>query len=85
MNDVRCLDCGLPYSEFGLDNHVPRSQWLEIHPEENGVLCANCVVKRASRIPGCTLVHMIFEVQSQSLTSMLAKANQNHIRSGKRK
>lgn len=61
MNEpLRCLDCGLLYSDFGLDNHVPRAQWLAIHPDENGVLCANCVVKRMEKL-GATCVYMIAE------------------------
>lgn len=57
-----CLDCGLPYSEFPLDVSLPRSQWLEIHPAEHGLLCAACIVRRASKVPGCTVVHVILEI-----------------------
>lgn len=47
-----CLDCGLPYYEFGADTVLQRSQWLLIHPAEDGLLCANCIIQRASKIPG---------------------------------
>lgn len=60
--DAKCLDCGLPYADFPLDVVLPRSQWLEIHPDEHGLLCAACIVKRAANVPGCTVVHMILEI-----------------------
>lgn len=59
---LRCLDCALPYSEFPLDVNLPRSQWLLICPDDRGVLCAACIVKRAARVPGCTVVHMVLEM-----------------------
>lgn len=57
-----CLDCGLPYSEFPLDVVLPRAQWLEIHPDENGLICAQCIVKRAAKVRGVTCVHAILEI-----------------------
>jgi hypothetical protein len=57
-----CLDCGLPYTDFPLDVVLPRAQWLAIHPQEHGVLCAACIVKRAARVHNCTVVHAILEV-----------------------
>ena len=54
---VRCLDCGLPYRELGLDLVLPDEQWLMIHPEgEGGILCANCMMKRAEKLKGATVV-----------------------------
>ncbi len=48
---VNCEDCGLPYREFGLDAILSDEQWGEIHPEgSEGVLCANCIMKRASLV-----------------------------------
>ena len=64
-----CLDCGLPYSEFQLDVILPRPQWLEIHPAENGLLCASCIVRRASRVPGCTAVYAILEIAPHTRTT----------------
>jgi hypothetical protein len=52
-NDVKCRDCGLPYSDFGVDLVLPDQQWKEIFPEEGGVLCANCISKRVGK-SGCT-------------------------------
>ena len=61
-NSLRCLDCGLLYRDFPLDVNLPRGQWLEIHPGEDGVLCAQCIVQRASKIPGATVAHMVIEI-----------------------
>jgi hypothetical protein len=62
---VKCLDCGLPYDQFGLDTHLSRWQWLMIHPDEGGVLCANCIITRAGRIRGAVLVHLVIEIAPQ--------------------
>lgn len=61
-----CKDCGLPYSEFGMDTVIPNSQWVDIHPGRtewadcNGLLCASCMVKRASRLEGKLVAWMAF-------------------------
>lgn len=52
---VACLDCGLPYAEMGLDLVLPDQQWAAICPE-GGVLCANCICKRASRYGGTAML-----------------------------
>lgn len=57
-----CLDCGLAYEFFPLDVLLSRSQWLEIHPAENGLLCAACIVRRAAKVPGVTCVRAILEI-----------------------
>lgn len=47
---VVCKDCGLPYGgDDWIDTVLPPEQWLLIAPE-NGILCANCIVKRASKL-----------------------------------
>ena len=60
-----CMDCGLPYGNFGMDTIMPRAQWLEINPDDGGILCANCMVKRASKVKGATCIHFIIEVFSK--------------------
>lgn len=66
MKDACCLDCGLPYSDFPLDLLLPRSQWLEIHPEDGGLLCAACIVRRiAEKMKGATAVHAVVEIVPQ--------------------
>lgn len=58
-----CMDCGLPYERFPLDVLLPRAQWLRIHPDEGGLLCAACIVQRVKdRIPGATVIHAVAEV-----------------------
>ncbi len=56
-----CLDCGKPYGEFGLDMVLSDYQWQIIHPEKDGLLCANCIVKRASKLPAAIIVRAIIE------------------------
>ena len=59
--EVICLDCGKPYEDFKMDMVLPHSQWRLIHPDERGVLCANCIVNRASKIKGAIVIHAIIE------------------------
>lgn len=50
---MTCLDCGTDYdAAMALSLLIPRSQWLLIHPEDGGVLCANCMLRRAAKLPG---------------------------------
>ena len=58
---AECDDCGLDYSDFPIDVLLPRHQWLTIHPN-NGLLCAACIVKRAAKVRGAIVVHMIIEI-----------------------
>jgi hypothetical protein len=59
---LKCEDCGLPYSYFGLDTTLSNFQWSAIHPESNnGILCAKCMVARASKLPGIIAARMVFE------------------------
>ena len=48
---VHCLDCGVEYETLGLDMVLPDQQWKGICPE-NGILCANCICKRARKFGG---------------------------------
>lgn len=59
---VRCLDCGLAYRDFPLDLTLPDEQWRMIHPDGNGVLCANCIVKRAAAIHGAVAIRATIEL-----------------------
>jgi hypothetical protein len=64
--DVRCLDCQMLYREFGLDTVLPDEQWRAIHDSEGGVLCASCIVKRASKLFGGPIVmHAWVEMAGQ--------------------
>lgn len=56
----KCEDCGLLYQEFGIDTTLSNAQWLAVHPEGiDGILCANCIVKRASYLPGIIAARMV--------------------------
>jgi recombinational DNA repair protein (RecF pathway) len=61
-----CLDCGKPYGgPDWLDLRLPRDQWLMVHPDENGILCANCIVARAARLPKTVSVCALIEFLGQ--------------------
>lgn len=62
-----CLDCGLDYGDFGMDTLLPRWQWLMIHPSEGGLLCANCIVKRAAKIPGAVGLQAVIGIAPVAL------------------
>jgi len=51
-----CMDCHKPYKLFELDTTLPDEQWLMIHPSDGGVLCANCIVARASKLHGAIAI-----------------------------
>ena len=44
-----CLDCKTEVPS--IDLAIPRQQWLLIHPDDGGVLCPNCILKRAAKLP----------------------------------
>jgi len=49
-----CADCGMIYGgDDWLDMSLPHDQWEMICPREGGggILCANCIVRRASKLP----------------------------------
>ena len=86
--EPKCLDCGKSYSAFGMDTHLLRSQWLEIHPDENGLLCAQCIVNRIqAKVKGATVIHLIAEVSpctnetanQQSATTSALQSALDHI------
>ena len=60
--EAACLDCGLPYEQFGMDLQLPRSQWLLIPPEENGLLSACGIVKRAAKLKGACSIQGVIEI-----------------------
>lgn len=62
-----CLDCGMPYGgDDWLDCVLPRWQWLEINPDDGGILCANCMVKRASKLPGVVGFHAVIGISPRA-------------------
>lgn len=52
-----CIDCRMPYGGEGwLDLTIPDEQWALIVGDAGGILCANCIVRRASKLPGAQAV-----------------------------
>jgi len=48
-----CMDYGADYEEtMAISLLIPKTQWLRINPEDGGLLCANCMLRRASALPG---------------------------------
>ena len=60
---LKCRDCGTLYRDFALDVIVPDEQWRAIGMPENGsgILCAGCIVRRGTKIPGVSVAKMRFE------------------------
>lgn len=47
-----CMDCDAPYGgPDWIDTTLPHEQWKLIHNSEGGILCANCIVRRAAKLP----------------------------------
>lgn len=58
---LACLDCGLLYRNFALDATLPDDQWRMIHDSDGGILCANCIIERAVKLPGAVAIRMRIE------------------------
>lgn len=58
---VVCRECGVPYETLGLDITLPDDQWAMIYPEDGGILCANCIAKRAARLPRAIAIRAYIE------------------------
>jgi len=50
-NKAECDDCKTDYEDLGLDIVFPASQWNMIKPDGYGILCGNCIAKRAAELP----------------------------------
>lgn len=57
-----CHDCGIPYRDLGVDLVLPDQQWKKLFPENYGVLCANCICKRAEKLKGTAILAWINNV-----------------------
>lgn len=66
-SQVKCKDCGLPYSEMGLDLVLPDQQWNYLVPE-GGILCANCICKRAAHFGGTVVLAWIDQLEQIDYT-----------------
>jgi len=55
---AKCDDCGMPYGgDDWEDTVLSNEQWKLISPE-NGLLCANCIIKRASKLENIIIAKM---------------------------
>lgn len=52
---VSCQDCGTPHAELGVDLVLPDQQWHHIAPDA-GILCPNCICKRAAKHGGTSVL-----------------------------
>jgi hypothetical protein len=48
-NDPRCLDCGVDTLEIGDYYMLHDELWLEANPDDDGMLCFDCVETRLGR------------------------------------
>ncbi len=64
--ELHCMDCVVRYGDFPLDTTLPDAQWKQINPTEGGVLCASCLVSRASKLPGAVAVRAQIEFDGRS-------------------
>lgn len=58
---ANCADCGLPYEDFGIDTTLPNLQWKELTPDGVSLLCANCICKRAAKMPNVLAARTVIE------------------------
>ena len=66
---AHCRECGVPYEDLGLDITLPDWQWGMIHPEVGGILCGNCIAKRAEMLPGAIAIRARIEFADASTES----------------
>ena len=59
--NVVCNDCGVEYASLGCDLVLPDQEWRVICPE-GGILCANCICKRARKHGGTALLSWIADL-----------------------
>jgi len=48
--ELTCMDCSRKYKDFGFDVLLLDWQWILVNPDENGVLCANCILDRMAKL-----------------------------------
>ena len=62
LKRLSCIDCKTPYTEFGLDLVIPDQQWEYICPG-GGVLCPNCICKRAEKLGGTVILAWVDRIK----------------------
>lgn len=57
--EASCHDCGLPYGGHEwVDTVLSDEQWEMVFPERYGLLCANCIIRRASKLSAIIIAKM---------------------------
>jgi hypothetical protein len=65
---LRCMDCGCDYdAAMALSLLIPKTQWLKINPQDDGLLCANCIIIRAAKLPGAVNITGIITFKEDHL------------------
>lgn len=52
------MDCNKAYEDFGLDVVLPNEQWALINPQNDGLLCVQCMVNRADKLGNIIAIRM---------------------------
>jgi hypothetical protein len=68
MAEVICSDCGAEYESLGCDLVLPDQQWKIICPE-GGILCANCICQRASKLSATVILAWVVNLNYNALTT----------------
>jgi hypothetical protein len=80
-NPLCCLDCDRLYDNFCLDVVLSKEQWKIIHPDEQGVLCAQCIINRAGKIGAIAAIMTIDFGSAQPLQPSLEEKKEDLVAS----
>lgn len=63
--EVKCKDCGQSINDLGMNTIMPDNQWYELccytGVGTDAILCPNCMVKRASKLPGALVTYLAID------------------------
>lgn len=67
---MACIDCNLPEEEMPIDTVLSHHQWdmITTREESYGTLCANCIVKRASKLKGIIVAKIYLDIVEREYT-----------------
>ena len=60
IKDANCNDCGILYSNFGIDFVFSSIDW-DLIANKGSLLCANCICKRIARLKNVIRVRGIID------------------------
>lgn len=63
-----CMNCGRERDTWPLDVVVPDDQWRQLTGRDDGrgILCLDCMLARAARLPGVTMAKLTFAAKYES-------------------